>query len=144
MRSSKTGGSVAHKNLAEIRVLYADTDAMGIVYHTNYIKWFEVGRTELFRDVGITRDRLAAFGLFMPVTRAYCHYYAPAKYDELLQVETELLYVKRVSMKFRSVIREQSEGKILVEGYTVHGCTDREGRVIRLPEEVAGDVRRLL
>ncbi len=133
-----------HKGLAEIRVLYADTDAMGIVYHTNYIKWFEVGRTELFREVGVTHDRLEAFGLFMPVTKAYCHYYAPARYDELLMLETEMIYVKRVSMKFRSVIRDKSERKLLVEGYTVHGCTDCEGRVVRLPEELAFDIRRLL
>ena len=135
---------MSEKNLTEIRVLYADTDAMGIVYHTNYIKWFEIGRAELFRQTGVTHSRMQGFAFYLPVTRAFCHYLFPARYDQVVLLETEMAYLKKVSMKFIYVIRDQEKGRILAEGYTVHGCTDKEGRIIRIPEEIATDLRRLL
>jgi acyl-CoA thioester hydrolase len=129
-------------NVSKIRVIYADTDAMGIVYHTNYIKWFEIGRTELLRDMGIYYVMFESRGFNLPLTKAYCHYLLPARYDQVLLIETEIEYVKRASVKFNcSIWDEQKENK-LVEGYTVHACTNSEGKIVRIPEDVADLIRQ--
>jgi acyl-CoA thioester hydrolase len=121
------------KNHVKIRVIYADTDAMGIVYHTNYIKWFEIGRTELLRSVGIVYSEVEVQGYNLPLTEAYCHYLLPAKYDQIIVVETEMEYLKRASMKFNYNILDENREKILVEGYTVHACTNNLGKIVRIP-----------
>ena len=124
------------KNISKIRVIYADTDAMGIVYHTNYIKWFEIGRTELLRDMGITYAAFESRGFNLPLTKAYCHYMLPARYDQILLIETDIEYIKRASVKFNCAIWDEKQEKMLVEGYTVHACTNGEGKVVRIPEDV--------
>ena len=116
-----------------IRVIYADTDAMGIVYHTNYIKWFEIGRTELLRGVGIVYAQMEAQGYNLPLTEVYCNYLFPAKYDQIVVVETELEYLKRASMKFIYTIWDEDREKALVEGHTVHACTNNLGKIVRIP-----------
>ena len=124
------------KNISNIRVIYADTDAMGIVYHTNYIKWFEIGRTELLRDMGITYAAFESRGFNLPLTKAYCHYMLPARYDQILLIETVIEYIKRASVKFNCAIWDEMQEKKLVEGYTVHACTNGEGKIVRIPEDV--------
>ena len=121
------------KGHVEIRVIYADTDAMGIVYHTNYIKWFEIGRTELLRGIGIVYAEMEQKGYNLPLTEAYCHYLLPARYDQIIIVETELEYVKRASMKFNYNILDEDKEKTLVEGYTIHACTNTIGKIVRVP-----------
>ena len=125
----------------KIRVIYADTDAMGIVYHTNYIRWFEVGRTELFRDMGILYTEVEAAGFNLPLTQVYCHYHLPTHYDDLIIVETEIAYQKRASMKFAYLIWDEKREILLTEGYTVHACTDRGGKIIRIPTMIAEKTR---
>ena len=122
------------KNHVEIRVIYADTDAMGIVYHTNYIKWFEIGRTELLRRMGIVYAEMESQGYNLPLTEAYCHYLLPARYDQIIVVETEMEYLKRASMKFNYTISDEDKEKILVKGYTIHACTNNEGKIRRIPQ----------
>ncbi len=121
------------KGHVKIRVIYADTDAMGIVYHTNYIKWFEIGRTELLRGMGIVYAEMEASGYNLPLTEAYCHYLSPAKYDQIIVVDTEMEYIKRASMKFNYNIYNEDREKTLVEGYTIHACTNDLGKIIRFP-----------
>ena len=121
------------RNHVNIRVIYADTDAMGIVYHTNYIKWFEIGRTELLRSVGIVYAEMEAKGYNLPLTEVYCNYLFPAKYDQIIVVETELEYLKRASMKFIYTIWNEDREKALVEGYTIHACTNNLGKIVRIP-----------
>jgi acyl-CoA thioester hydrolase len=125
----------------KIRAIYADTDAMGIVYHTNYIRWFEVGRTELFRDMGILYTEVEAAGFNLPLTQVYCHYLLPTHYDDLIFVDTEIAYLKRASMKFEYLIRDEKREKLLTEGYTIHACTDRAGKIIRIPAVIADKTR---
>ena len=125
----------------KIRVIYADTDAMGIVYHTNYIRWFEVGRTELFRDMGILYTEVEAAGFNLPMTQVYCHYLLPTRYDDLVMVETEIEYLKRASMKFAYLLWDEKREKLITEGYTVHACTDRDGKIIRIPTVIAEKTR---
>lgn len=125
----------------KVRAIYADTDAMGIVYHTNYIRWFEIGRTELFRDMGILYSDVEAAGFNLPLTQVYCHYYLPAHYDEMVLVETEIAYLKWVSMKFTYQIWDESRGNLLSEGYSVHACTDRSGKIVRIPAHISDKIR---
>ncbi|MBU4581835.1 MAG: acyl-CoA thioesterase [Proteobacteria bacterium] len=130
-----------NRSPVKIRAIYADTDAMGIVYHTNYIRWFEVGRTELFRDMGILYTEVAAAGFNLPLTQVYCHYLIPTHYDDLIFVDTEIAYLKRASMKFAYLIWDEKREKLLTEGYTVHACTDRAGKIIRIPAVIAEKTR---
>ena len=125
----------------KIRAIYADTDAMGIVYHTNYIRWFEIGRTELLRDMGIVYSEMEADGFNLPLTEVYCHYNLPAHYDERVLVETEIAYVKWVSIKFTYVIWDENRENLLTEGYTVHACTDRRGKVVRIPAHISDKIK---
>ncbi len=123
-------------NLTTIRVIYADTDAMGIVYHTNYIKWFEVGRNELMRKLGIAYAEMEKQGISLPLTRVNCHYLLSAKYDDLLIVETNIDYIKRASLKFLSRIWDEKKQNLLVEGYSVHACVNSGGKIIRIPSQI--------
>jgi acyl-CoA thioester hydrolase len=125
----------------KIRAIYAVTDAMGIVYHTNYIGWFEVGRTELFQDMGIFYTEVETAGFNLPLTQVYCHYLLPTHYDDLIFVETEIAYLKRASMKFAYLTWDEKREKLLTEGYTVHARTDRAGKIIRIPVVIADKTR---
>jgi acyl-CoA thioester hydrolase len=121
-------------NFTKVRVIFADTDAMGIVYHTNYIRWFELGRNELMRQLGVAYTEIEKLGFNLPLTKVYCHYLAPAKYDHLVIVETKFDYIKRASIKFNSKIWDENQQKLLVEGYTIHACTNHEGKIRRIPK----------
>jgi len=120
-------------NLTTIRVIYADTDAMGIVYHTNYIKWFEIGRNEIFRQLGFLYSDLEKQSFNLPVTEAYCNYLSPAKYDQLLVVETRIAFISRIMIKFDYNIWDEHKKHKLTAGYTIHACTNAEGKVRRIP-----------
>ena len=126
----------------KIRAIYADTDAMGIVYHTNYIRWFEIGRTEFFRDMRMQYTEIEAAGFNLPLTQVYCHYLLPARYDDIVLIETKIEYLKRASIKFVYLIWDENHRDILTEGYTVHACTDTSGKIIRIPQIVVEAVRQ--
>ena len=113
---------------------------MGIVYHTNYIRWFEIGRIELLRKMGITYSEVEKDGFYLPVTRVYCHYHLPAHYDEIVLVETRIAYLKRASIKFTYLIWDEIRENLLSEGYTIHACTDRDGKIIRIPSVIADKI----
>jgi len=117
---------------------------MGIVYHTNYIRWFEIGRTELFREMEILYTEMEASGLNLPLTQAYCHYLLPAYYDDIVLVETDINYLKRASIKFTYRIWDENRQNLLTEGYTVHACTDRNGKVLRIPATTADKINQFI
>jgi acyl-CoA thioester hydrolase len=120
----------------EVRVLYADTDRMGVVYYANYLRWFEAGRNEFLRAKGLRyRDFEARFQLLLPVAEAGVKYLDPARYDDLLAVETSLAELGRASARF--TYRVLRDGAPLATGFTVHACVDGEGRVRRMPEELS-------
>lgn len=129
-------------NFTKIRVIYADTDAMGIVYHTNYIRWFELGRNELMRQLGVVYAELEKLGLNLPLTKVSCHYLLPARYDDLVTIETKFDYIKRASIKFNSRIWDENQQKLLVEGYTIHACTSNEGKIRRMPQLITGLIEK--
>ncbi|MDD2671429.1 MAG: thioesterase family protein [Syntrophales bacterium] len=124
------------------RVIYADTDAMGVVYHTNYIRWFEIGRTELMRELGWVYADLERRGYYLPVTKVFCHYFLPARYDEIVRIETRIDYLKRVSVKFDYEIWDEQRERNLSEGYTVHAFVNGEGKITRPPPDLAESIRR--
>ena len=120
------------KNITMYRVIYGDCDSMAIVYYSHYLMLFEIGRTELLRDMGLTYREVEEKGFFLPTTEAYLKYLKPALYDDLLTVETTIGFVRRASSRFDYTISRGSE--ILVKGYTVHACLDSENRIVRFPD----------
>ena len=121
-------------NTTKVRVLYADTDAMGVVYHTNYIKWFEIGRSELMRQLGVPYTELGKVGLNLPLIKVSCEYLKFATYDQLLTVETEFDYIKKATVRYNSRIWNENKENLIAEGYTIHACTNNEGKIRRIPK----------
>ncbi len=121
---------VEHKTI--VRVIYADTDAMGVVYHTNYIKWFEVGRCELLRSIGYPYARMEKEGILLPVAECGCRYKLPAVYDDILEVTARIFEMKSATVSLEYEIRRQETGELLVTGFTKHAVTDPSFKPIRL------------
>ncbi|MBN7773521.1 acyl-CoA thioesterase [Clostridium aminobutyricum] len=116
----------------EIRVIYADTDAMGIVYHTNYIKWFEAGRNEYLRQIGYPYSRLEEEGVWLPVAAVNCEYKAPARYDDILLIQTGVAEMKAATVIIKYEIYNKETGELLVTGNSKHAITDPQLKPIRL------------
>ncbi len=118
-----------------VRVRYAETDKMGVVYHANYFVWFEVGRTDWLRQAGWSYRELEAEGVSLPVIEAHCEYRQPARYDDELDIRTRgtLLSPVRVRFDYEIVLPSMS---LAVAGHTVHCALDTSGRPCRLPERV--------
>ena len=115
------------------RVIYGDTDNMGVAYHANYLRWFEMGRTEMFRSLGLTYKSIESKGVYLPVSEAYCKFKSPAHYDDLIVIETTLDTRVRGGIKFDYSIFREDGKTLLVHGYTKHACLNGSGRVIRPP-----------
>lgn len=120
------------ENTTEIRVIYADTDAMGVVYHTNYIKWFEVGRCELLRNIGYPYAQLEQEGIMLPLAECSCKYKVPAVYDDILEIKAAISEIKAATITIEYVIRRKETGELLVTGMTKHAVTDKKFKLIRL------------
>ena len=120
----------------QIRVRYAETDRMGVVYHANYLVWFEIGRTEFCRARGFSYREMEENGrAFLVVAESYCRYKAPAYYDDELVVRTHVTELRRRSVRFGYEIIRAVSGQIIAEGETGHVVTDPQGRVISMPDE---------
>ena len=115
------------------RVIYAETDAMGVVYHANYLRWFEMGRTELMRHQGIAYKELESQGIYLPVSEAFCKYLRSARYDDLLVIETSVDFLKRASIQFSYRILRKADGEELVRGTTLHAFLNAGGQIIKVP-----------
>lgn len=118
---------------ATCRVIYGDTDKMGMAYHANYFRWFEIGRTEMFRRLGLSYRDIEEKGLYLPVSTAHCKFIAPARYDDTLTIETTLDTKVRGGMKFDYRLLRKGPDDLLATGYTKHACVDHDGRVVRPP-----------
>ena len=103
-----------------VRVRYAETDQMGVVYHSNYLIWFEVGRVELLRQLGFTYREMEADGMNLPVVEARCRYKHPARYDDELVIRTRLAQLRTSLLRFEYEIERKSDCKLLTTGETVH------------------------
>jgi acyl-CoA thioester hydrolase len=121
---------------SRVRVRYAETDTMGVVYYANYFVWFEVGRTDLLRDAGWSYRDMEANGFLLPVLEANCCYRQSAKYDDELDVRTTGALLSPVRVKFSYDVVRPADDVLLASGYTVHASLDRGGRPCRLPDRV--------
>ncbi|HEU4597872.1 MAG TPA: thioesterase family protein [Pyrinomonadaceae bacterium] len=118
-----------------VRVRYAETDRMGVVYHANYLVWFEIGRTEFCRSRGFAyKDMEENDRAYLVVAESYCRYKAPARYDDELVVRTHITELRRRSVRFGYEILRLSDGVVIAEGETGHVVTDPNNRVISMPE----------
>jgi acyl-CoA thioester hydrolase len=129
-------------NKTEVRVIYADTDAMQVVYHSNYFKWFEVGRTELLRSIGYPYARLEQEGFMLPVIECGCRYLHPARYDDILVITTMIEEVKAATIIIRYEIHRQATGQKLITGFTKHAVTNKNLKPVRL-RNVAPDLHNI-
>lgn len=119
-----------------VRVRYAETDRMGVVYYANYLVWFEVGRTEWLRECGWTYREMEQDGISLPVIEAHCEYRRPARYDDEIDIQTRAALVTPVRMRFDYEVRRNGEELALASGHTVHAALDAGGRPCRLPARV--------
>ena len=122
---------------ARVRVIYGDTDQMGVVYYANYLRYFEFARSELLRAHGRSYREMEAEGLSLPVVEATCRYIAPARYEDVLLVGIEVPAISRVTLTFRYQVTREGESDVLCTGSTLHACLGRTGRPARLPDWVA-------
>jgi acyl-CoA thioester hydrolase len=121
---------------AQLRVLYADTDQMGVVNNVHYLRYFEHGRAEWIRQRGKTYKQIEQEGSMLPVVEAFVKYRAPARYDDLLDLEVQVEEVRAATMVFKYAIRRASDGLLLCEGSTRHACVGRDGKPKRFDERL--------
>ncbi len=119
-----------------IRVRYAETDQAGMAHHSAFLPWFEEGRVELLRSLGKPYQEFEAEGLHFPVREAFCRYWMPAHFDDVLTVSTIIEEVGGASIRFGYHITRAADAAVIAEGYTLHACVDDAGKVKRLPSEV--------
>jgi acyl-CoA thioester hydrolase len=123
-------------SISRVRVRYAETDKMGVVYYANYLVWFEVGRTDLLRESGWDYREMEKEGYALPVIEAHCTYREPARYDDVLDVRTTGTLLSPVRVQFTYEIVRASDAAMLATGTTIHATLDRAGRPCKLPERV--------
>lgn len=119
-----------------LRVRYAETDRMGVVYHANYLVWFEVGRTDLLRQQGWTYREMEAAGVMLPVIDVRCEYRRSARYDDEIEVRTTGRLLSPVRMEFSYEVVLLHDGSIAAVGTSQHAALTPEGRPCRLPDRI--------
>ncbi len=119
-----------------VRVRYAETDKMGVVYYANYFVWFEVGRTDLLRVLGWSYREMELAGVSLPVIDAHCEYARPARYDDELEIRTTGRLLSPVRLEFIYEVRLAAQAIIAATGRTTHASVDPTGRPCRLPARV--------
>jgi len=119
---------------SRVRVRYAETDQMGVVYYANYFVWFEVARTDLLRSAGWSYRAMEAEGFSLPVIEAHCGYRESAKYDDDIDIQARGALLTPVRVRFEYDVVRAADSAVLATGHTVHAVLDRTGRPCRLPE----------
>jgi acyl-CoA thioester hydrolase len=120
-----------------VRVRYAETDQMGVVYHANYLVWFEVARTDLLRSLGATyRDLEEEDGVRLPVIEVECRYRRPARYDDVLEIRAEGRLLSPVRVEFTYSVTRAGSDEVVATGASRHAAMARDGRPCRLPARV--------
>lgn len=129
------------------RVLYGDTDAAGVVYYANYLQYFEIGRTELMRDWVCSYKEIEEMGIVLPVTECYTRFKSPARYDDLITIDTCIDTVSRLTCRFHYRISRQDPNQerptLLVKGFTVNASIDMMGKLTPLPADITANLKGL-
>ena len=127
----------------KLRVRYAETDQMGVVYHANYIVWFEVGRVEMLRQLGFTYSEMEKQDeTHIAVVDVRCRFKAPARYDEVITLRTRLLNVRKSLLHFGYEVLRDEYGALLAEGETIHIVVDSGFKRIPLPQKYLPSFRK--
>jgi acyl-CoA thioester hydrolase len=123
-------------SVSRVRVRYAETDKMGVVYYANYFVWFEVARAELLRSLGWSYREMEHAGVTLPVIEAECAYHRPARYDDELEVKADGVMLSPVRMQFTYEVTRPEDSTLAASGRTLHAAVDANGRPCRLPERI--------
>jgi len=123
-------------SVSRLRVRYAETDKMGVVYYANYLVWFEVARADLLRSLGWTYREMELDGVSLPVIEAHCDYHRPVRYDDEIEVRTEGRVLSPIRMEFHYHVIRKHDEVVSATGRTVHAALDRSGKPCRLPQRV--------
>jgi len=126
----------------ELRVRYEETDQMGVVYYSNYLVWFEVGRAEYIRSLGTSYKEFERHGVHIVVAEAYCKYEFPARYDDIIIIRTNLSEIRSRSMKYTYIVLRKADGKLLASGYTCHVFVDKNGKSMKIPKWVLDYIKK--
>jgi acyl-CoA thioester hydrolase len=118
-----------------LRVRYAETDQMSVVYHSNYLIWFEVGRVEALRQLGLSYLEMEADGINLPVVEVTCRYKHPAHYDDEITIRTRLVQMRTSLLRFQYDVVRKSDGRLLAEGASVHMVVGRDLKRTHLTEK---------
>jgi acyl-CoA thioester hydrolase len=136
-RSPRSGPSAtSRQTTSTVRVRYAETDKMGVVYYANYLIWFEIGRTDWLRATGSTYRSMEEDGIQLPVIEAQCEYRHSARYDDEVEIRTWARKLSSVRVQFDYEAVRNPDGIVLATGHTVHATIDRSGRLVRMPDRV--------
>ena len=126
----------------EVRVRYAETDRMGVLHHSRMFVLLELARTEMLRRHGLTYRDMEDRGWFLVISKAACTWKAPARYDDVLLIDTAVTRVTHTRIEHTYHVKRKSDGELLAEAHTTLACVDREGNIQRIPDELAGLLRR--
>lgn len=129
------------KSRSQVTVRYAETDMMGVVYHGNYLPWFEIGRTTLLRELGLPYRQLEADGFRLPVLEVTAKYLRPAVYDDTLTIVTTMK--DKPALRIRLDYEVMRGTELLATGHTVHAFIDREGKPVRPPASVVAAMTKV-
>ena len=126
----------------EHRVIYGDTDAGQVVYYGNYFRWFESGRREIFRNLKINYVDLLKRNILTPVVEAHCNYFHPARYDDVVVIETRIAEIKEKSVRFEHKIYRRKGRKLLAKGHTVNVFVNASKlKSIKIPEDIRKKIK---
>lgn len=138
----------------ELRVHYAETDQMAVVYHANYVKWFETGRTEMLREAGLTYRMLEEQGVLLPVIDLAVHYRQPARYDDRIVVYTRIKDMSKLRLTYQYEVKRMTDqtepslpreqGELLVTGETSHAWLSQDWKPVRLDKRLPEAYEQLL
>ena len=123
-----------------IRVRYSETDQMGTFYNSRALEWFEVGRTEALRQMGVAYTEMESRGVMLPLIEAHVEYLGRAVYDDQLRITAKLSKPKAARFRFDIEIEHAESGKAVARGYTIHAVTDEQGKVMRPPKWLLFDL----
>lgn len=137
-RAPRPAEAARRVSSSTLRVRYAETDQMGVVYYANYLIWFEVGRTDWLRETGATYRSMEEEGVQLPVIEAHCDYRQGARYDDEVEIRTRGRKLSPVRIRFDYEVIRRADGAVLATGHTVHATIDRNGRPMRMPDRVKG------
>ena len=126
----------------QVRVIFGDTDQMGVVYYANYLRFFESARAAYMRHIGYGGQDLIRWEIGLPVTEANCRYRMPAQYEDLLDIDIRVDPLRAASIGFRYLVHRGDD--LIAEGTTMHACIGNDGRPRRLPEEFRQAVAALI